>query len=132
VSGAFTVVPYDQQHSTWFDPITCALSKTPVPKSNFGVRPFTHTAGTHAWSTFVSVPGPGKIVFNQKGGTKLLVAQGRIAVSGAAEVRIAVHPTARGREAIAAAGSTKISVSITFTPTNGTPATKILPLTLRA
>jgi hypothetical protein len=132
VTGTFTVVPYDQQHDRWYDAITCALSKSPVPKSNFGVDGhFTHSAGTHAWSTFVTVPGPGKVNYSQKGGTKLLIAQGRVAVSHAGRVKITVRTTPKGREALAASGSLKVKLSIEFSPTNGTPANKIVSLTLR-
>ena len=132
IAGAFTVVPYDQQHDTWYDAITCALSKSPVPKSNFGVDGhFTYSAGTHAWSTFVTVPGSGKVNYSQKGGTKLLIAQGRVAVSHAGRVKITVRTTPKGREALAASGSLKLKLSIEFSPTNGTPANKIVSLTLR-
>jgi hypothetical protein len=132
VTGAFTVVPYDQQHNTWYDAVTCAVSKSPVPKSNFGVQEhFTYNAGTHAWSTFVTVPGPGKVNYSQKGGTKVLIAQGRISVSNAGKVKIAVRATPKGREALAASGSLKVTLNIEFSPTNGKPENKLLSLTLR-
>jgi hypothetical protein len=133
VTGSFTVVPYDQQHNTWFDPVTCALSKTPVPQSNFGVQQhFAYNAGTHAWSSFVTVPGPGKVNYAQKGGTQLLIAQGRVATSHAGKVKITVHPTAKGRQALTTSGALKIKLSVEFSPTNGRPATKLLSLTLRS
>jgi hypothetical protein len=132
VTGAFTVVPYDQQHDTWFDPITCALSKSPVPKSNFGVqRRFTYDARAHAWSTFVTVPGPGRISYAQKGGAELVIAQGRVAVGHAGKVKLTVRTTPKGREALARAGSLELKLSVEFSPTNGRPATKVLSLTLR-
>jgi hypothetical protein len=132
VTGAFTIVPYDQQHNTWYDAIACAISKSPVPKSNFGVQEhFTYSPAIHAWSSFVTVPGPGKVNYSQKGGTKLLIAQGRIAVSRPGTVKIAVRPTPKGREALAASGSLKVKLSIEFSPTNGKPANKLLSLTLR-
>jgi len=132
VTGGFTVVPYDQEHNTWFDPVTCALSKSPVPKSSFGVQShFTYNAGTHAWSTFVTVPGPGKVNVAQKGGTKVLVSQSRVSVGHAGKAKITVRPTAQGRQALGASGSLKVSLSIEFSPPNGKPATKVLSLTLR-
>jgi hypothetical protein len=76
------------------------------------------------------VPGPGKVNYSQKGGTTLLIARGRIAVSHAGKVKITVHMTAKGRQAVAASGPIKINVSIEFSPTNGKPATKVLSLTL--
>jgi hypothetical protein len=132
ITGAFTVVPYDQQHAVWYDAIKCAVSKTPVPKSNFTVQQqFTYNAGLHAWSTFVTVPGPGKVNYSQKGGTRPLLSQGRVAANHAGKVKITVRTTAKGREVLAAEGLLKVNLSVEFSPTNGKPATKLLSLTLR-
>jgi hypothetical protein len=133
VTGTFTVVPYDRQHNTWFDPITCAVSTTQVPKRNFSVsRQFTYNAGTHAWSTFVTLPGAGKLNYSQKGGAKLLLAQGHASVSHAGKVKIIVRSTAWGRAALADSGSLRVTMSFEFSPTNGKPANKLFSITLRS
>jgi hypothetical protein len=133
ISSSFTVVPYDQVHNAWFDPVRCAVSKgTPVPSNKFTIQSrFTYSARAQAWSFFVTLPGPGKVNVNQSGGAKLLITGGRVSATHAGKVKLTLRTTAAGRKALAASGSLKLKLSIEFSPTNGKPGTKVLTVTLK-
>jgi hypothetical protein len=95
-------------------------------------RQFTYNAGTHAWSTFVTVPGSGRINYAQKGAAKLLLMQGRVSATHAGKVKVFLRLTSRGRAALAASGSLRVNLSFEFSPTNGKPANKVFSITLRS
>lgn len=129
---AFTVVPWDQEHQQWFDPIACPVSTLGTKADSaftIGSR-FTYVPAAHAWTLTVKVPGPGTVNVSQNGGTKQLIASHRTkVVRGTA--RVTVGTTTAGRAALARGGSLKVRLSIEFSPASGVkPTTKTMAATL--
>jgi hypothetical protein len=130
-TGSFTVVPANTQHTAYFDPFSCTLTK-PASSNKFTVKAhFTYIPAAGTWRSFVTVPGPGLVTFKQSNGTtKPLIHGGKISLKGPSTVRLSLEPTAAGNAALKATGSIKLKLSVEFTPTNGKPAGKILTLSL--
>ena len=138
VSGVFTVVPANLDRTTWFDAVVCSFPKgTPVPSNKFTAqKKATYSATTGTWRAAVIVPGPGKLNFVHKtlaaGGTpKPLIKSGKLSVGKAGKVMLTLRPTAAGMAALTNGGKINLSLNIEFSPTNGTPANKVVSLTLR-
>ena len=68
VSGSFTVVPANSDHTNWFDPVVCQhAGGTPTVSNKFTVHtPVTYDGKAGVWRETVSVPGPGKVIFVQR------------------------------------------------------------------
>jgi hypothetical protein len=138
-SGAFTVTPVDVPHTTFFDPISCALqtSSPTTPSNKFTARKtVTYNRATGVWRAFVTVPGPGKITFVHRtlaaGGTpKPLIHGGRVAIAQAGTVALTLRLSPAGAAVLQRAGVVKLNLNIEFSPRNGKPANKVLSLALR-
>jgi len=138
VSGSFNVVPTNSTHTTYFDPLPCALSTvTPAPSNKFTVqRPFTYSAGNGSWHSFVAVPGPGRLIFNHrtvaaKGTPRALIYGGKISVTKAGKVALTLRPTAAGKRQLAKTGLIRLDLSVEFSPRDGKPGNKVMSLTLK-
>jgi hypothetical protein len=138
VTGSFTVIPLNLQHTTYYDPLVCQHPQgTPTPSNTFSIQHrFVYSSATGTWHAFATVPGSGKLSFSQRrtrpGDTaKLSIAAGRLSVTGAGKVKVTLVPTASGRAELAKSGSITLNLSIEFSPKNGKPANKLLALTLK-
>jgi hypothetical protein len=138
VTGSFSVVPANGQHTAYYDPIVCEFPKgTPTPSNKFTVqRQFIYNAASGTWHSFVSVPGPGKVNYSQRktrpsDTAALLVRSGTVSVRAAGKVKLTLRPTAAGKSALAKSRSITLSLSIEFSPKNGKPANKLFTVTLK-
>ena len=138
VTGSFTVVAANSPPSTYFNPFLCSLANRPVSSNAFTAEQhFTYDSVTGTWHELVTVPGPGKLIFNQvfkhkqtPAASKPLIQSGMLSVKSAGKVKLTLKPTAAGKAALKAIGSIKLNLSIEFSPKNGKPASKVLGLTL--
>lgn len=138
VKGSFVVVPTNAQHTAFYDPIVCQFPKgTATPSSKFTIQGrFVYESATGTWRSSITVPGPGKVNFNQRrvrpsDKTTLLIQSGRVSAGGAGKISLRLRPTTAGRVALRKSGSIKLNLSIEFSPTNGKPANKLLTVTLK-
>jgi hypothetical protein len=137
-AGSFRLVPMNSQH-TYLDAVLCAFPQntTPTPSNKFTVqRPFAYSSATGTWHAFATVPGSGRLNFNQKmvmssGMTKPLIQSGKISMSSAGKVKLTLKPTAAGNAALRKSGSIKLNLTIEFSPKSGPPSNKLLTLTLK-
>jgi hypothetical protein len=139
VTGSFTVTAANSPPKTFFDPFVCPLATGHVPSNAFTAEQhFTYDSVTGTWHDFVTVPGPGKLIFNQvfkhqqtPAASKPLIQSGVVSVKGVGKVKLTLKPAAAGKTALKATGSIKLNLSIEFSPKNGKPASKVLSLTLK-
>jgi hypothetical protein len=138
IPGSFTVVPANRDGTMWFDPVVCQHPKgTATPSNKFKAqKTVTYNPKTGVWRELVTVPGPGKLIYAHrtlaaKGTPKPLVWSGRVSTSKAGQVMLTLKPTPSGLAALKAGGQIKLSLNIQFSPTNGTPANQVVPLTLK-
>ena len=140
VTGSFTVAAENSPPKTFFDPFLCPLAPSgPVPSSAFTAEQhFTYDSVTATWHDLVTVPGPGKLIFNQvfkhkqtPAASKLMIQSGTVSVKGVGKVKLTLKPTAAGKTALTATGSIKLNLSIEFSPKNGKPASRVLSVTLK-
>jgi hypothetical protein len=138
VTGSFTVVAATFPPSAFFEPFLCPLTPgTPAASNSFAAdHHFTYAPATGTWSELVTVPGPGRVSFVQAVATagavtsKPLIQSGTLSVKNAGKIKLMLKPTAAGNAALKTAGSVKLKLTITFAPTNGRSASKVLGLTL--
>jgi hypothetical protein len=136
-AGSFTLVPMSSKH-TYLDAVLCAFPQNTAltPSNKFVVQKrFAYSSTTGTWHSFVTVPGSGKLNFNQKmvmssGMVNPLVQSGKLSMSSAGKIKLTLKPTAAGNAALKKSGSIKLNLTIEFSPTRGLPANKLLTLTL--
>jgi hypothetical protein len=106
-AGSFTLVPMSSQH-TYLDTVLCAFPQNTelTPSNRFTVQKhFSYSSTTGAWHSFVTVPGSGKLNFNQKmvmssGMVNPLVQSGKLSMSSAGKIKLTLKPTAAGNAAL--------------------------------
>jgi hypothetical protein len=137
-------------------------SKYDVPLSQAGVsNAFTAPSGTYYWYYgnsyyayyayyayyYVDVSGAGTVWYQYspsatrmlslaavegRAVAKPLIQSGKVVARQAGKVKLTLRPTAAGRAVLKQKGFLKVRLKIMFGPTGGTPASKIVSLTLRA
>ena len=145
VTGPFTVVAASSPpSSTFFDPLTCAVSAgTPAPSNVFTVNQhLTYASAEGAWHLVVTVPGSGTVTGIQVLATaagsgskavagKSLIQSRKVVATGAGKFTLSLRPTASGSAALKKSGSIKLKMTVAFNPKDGKSASKVLNLTLK-
>jgi hypothetical protein len=140
VTGSFTVVAANSPPSAVsYSPFVCEVSAgTPQPNTAFTTAPrATYDSVTRVWHELVGIPGPGTVSFvqqisaNQSMMPKRLIEGGKVSAKSAGSFALTLRATGDGAKMLKASGSIKLKLGITFSPSNGRSATKIVNLTLR-
>ena len=137
-AGSFTLVPMTSQH-TYLDAVLCACPQNTAltPSNKFTVQShFAYSSATGTWHSLATVPGSGKLKFNQKMVVSSrmvnpLIQGGKLSISSAGKIKLTLKPTAAGKAALNKSGSIKLNLTIEFSPLSGPPANKLLTLTLK-
>lgn len=138
-SGSFTVVPVGPS-STYLAPFTCTIGHgVALPSAAFTPqRTFVYDAKSSTWHERVTVPGAGllsaaqQVSANEVAAPKPLIESSKVTAHSAGTFALALRLTGAGKTALAAKGSIKVDLSITFLPKDGRSTTKTLAATLRA
>ena len=142
-SGSFTIVPSSAKQTAYLAPVTCKATVAATPSVAFSVNhTVKYVPSLHAWRLSVKTPGAGTISARQLLPTigtagaksvtaKSLVQSRRIVTKSGGTFVLTLRPTPAGVAKLAAAGSIKANMSVTFDAANGKSASKQLTLTLR-
>jgi hypothetical protein len=103
---------------------TAPPAPTPPPRLAVPKLKLDHKAGTATLT--LAAPGPGELVLSGAG----LKTQ-RKGVKAAGPVTLTVRPTAKTTAALRRTGKAKLAAKLTFTPPSGSPAGRVVDLTLR-
>jgi hypothetical protein len=96
----------------------------------------SYDAATGSWHELVTVPGAGVlsavqlIAANQVAMPKALVQGDKVNVKSAGKFDLNLKLTGEGKKTLASHKSIKLKLSVTFLPTNGKAANRVLALTL--
>jgi hypothetical protein len=143
VKDHFTLVPQSSSPGTVFAAISCPLEQTSVPKSNFTVNPHpVYSAAAKRWHLVVAIPGAGMVSAQQPEPTvgtagsasvtaPALVVTKRAGLKTAGKVTLILRTTPKGEARLASTGALTLKLAVTYDPTGGKSATKMLQLTLR-
>jgi hypothetical protein len=135
------VVPSTQ--SSYMSPVTCAL-KTTVASRTVAItveKPIRYVAASHAWHVVVAVPGAGTVSAVQleptTGGAsapsvtaKTLVQARKIVRKSAGKATLILRPTQHGQAVLAANGSLKVELHVTFDAAGGKSGSEMVGLRL--
>ncbi len=144
VASAFTLVPQSSPSGTYLDPVSCPLEAGTAPKSsNFTIDPHVvYSAAAKRWHLVVAIPGAGMVSAAQPEPTvgtagsasvtaASLVQAKRVILKTAGKVTLKLRATPSGQARLASTGALKLKLAVTYAPTGGKSATKMLHLTLR-
>lgn len=138
VTGSFTVVAVSSSSSTSFEPFRCTLAAgTPSAGNAFTLGSHVYDAANGVWHEPVTVSGRGTISFVQAVATagavaaKPVIRDGKLGVKSAGRFDLTLRPTAAGRAELEARGSIELKLSITFSPPDGKPSSKVVSLVLK-
>jgi hypothetical protein len=128
--------------ATYLDPIQCAVTPAPTPTATLTVdRHAAYDAAAKAWRLTVTIGRGGVVSAKQPeptvgtGGSKSttptpLVQARRIALKTAGKVTLTLRPTSRGESMLAKSGSIRAKLAVTYFPTGGKAATRVVSLVL--
>jgi hypothetical protein len=140
-TGSPTVVPSTQ--TSYTRPVACALTGTPASRAVAITveKPIRYVAASHAWHVVVAVPSAGTVSAVQLEPTigtagahsvtaKSLVQARKITRSGAGKATLTLRPTQHGQAVLAANGSLKVELHVTFDAAGGKSGSEMLSLRL--
>ncbi len=144
VSTQFTLVPQSSPPGTYFAPVTCPLEANTASKNvSFTVNAHpVYSAAAKRWHLIVAIPGAGTVSAKEPEPTvgtagsasvtapSLVVAK-RVGLKTAGKVTLSLRATPIGQTRLASAGVLTVKLAVTYDPTGGKSATKLLHLTLR-
>ncbi|HWE80195.1 MAG TPA: hypothetical protein VG265_00975 [Gaiellaceae bacterium] len=148
-SGAvksFSVLPASAPPpATYFDPVVCPVTavKASTPSAAFKVDPHvTYDSTAKAWRLSVAIASAGHVKAAQpeltvntaasKSTTMKPLVQARgLGLKTPGKVTLMLRPTSRGQSMLAASGSIRLKLAVTFFPTGGKAATTSVSLVLR-
>ena len=128
VTEPFVVVP-STKRGHYLAGIRCPLRASTVTNAFVPATIESYRRASKTWTEVVAVAAAGSVSFAQT--TAPLVQSGRVAAKGAGTVTLVLEPTAAGRATLAAKGVLIFNLKITFTPSGGTPASKVVVMVLR-
>jgi hypothetical protein len=143
MTGSLRVVPASGTQPTYMSPVTCKLANVASRTAVFSVasRP-SYMPAAHAWRLSVAIAGAGTVSAKEaeptigtaapQGATaKPYVHVKQVSLKTPGKVTLSVRPTAAGSQRLAAHGSLKIHLLVTFDAATGKSASKLVTLTLR-
>lgn len=144
MTGSLRIVPASGTQPTYLSPVTCKLTgAAPVASAVFSVdHKAGYSAAARTWQLAVSIAGAGTVSAKEAEPTVSTAAPGgatakpfvqvkRVGLKSAGKVTLALRPTAAGSQKLAANGSMRIHLVVTFDASSGKSASKAVTLTLR-
>ena len=146
VKGSFSVVPVStaQPQAGYFKPITCALASNPVVSNTFTVdRHATYDRSLKAWHLPVAIPGPGTVsaiepeptigtaASHAAATTSPLIQVRKVGLTSSGKVTLTLRLTSHGQQIVAAKGSVRPKLDVSFAPKGGKPSSQLITLTLQ-
>jgi hypothetical protein len=146
VKGSFSVVPVStsQPQPGYFQPIACTLASAPVVSSAFTIdRRATYDRALNAWHLPVAIPGPGTVsaiepeptigtAASHAAATGATLVQARkVGLTSSGKVTLTLRLTSHGQQVIAAKGSIRPKLEVSFAPKGGKPSSQLVTLTLQ-
>ncbi len=120
----------------------------PAPPSNAFTVGSGITFGSNGTATItITVPGPGAVTASdaatgtaarlartsatKKKKKKALIATTKVTATKAGPLKVKIRPSAAGKKVLRRKGKLKVTVKLTYTPTNGTPNSQVKKVTLK-
>jgi hypothetical protein len=137
---SFTVDAANSPPTAFIDRFACVVSPAtaPIAKGAFTVvKKATYNAKGGTWRALVTVPAAGlltateQVASNQVTKAKPLVDSTRVLTKSGGTYTLTLSLTGAGKTALKTSGSAKITLAITFAPTNGKHSTQMVDLTLK-
>ena len=128
----------------YFKPITCALASNPVVSNTFTVdRHATYDRSLKAWHLPVAIPGPGTVsaiepeptigtaASHAAATTSPLIQVRKVGLTSSGKVTLTLRLTSHGQQIVAAKGSVRPKLDVSFAPKGGKPSSQLITLTLQ-
>lgn len=140
-TGAFVIIPVAAQGS-YFSPVTCSLHVNPAkPAVTIKIDGTKYSSQARAWHLMVKVPIAGTLSAVEPLSTnitpvlllqkKSLVQTHSIGTKTGGLITLTLRPTSSGSTMLAAKGTIKVTLRVTFDAADGHSAHKTVALTLR-
>ncbi len=142
-NGTFTIVPSGAKETAYLAPVTCKATVAPTATAALTVaHTVKYVPALHVWHLSVKTPGAGTVSARQLLPTvgtagaksvtaKSLVQSRRLVTGSGGTFMLTLRLTPAGVAKLAAAGSVKANLTVTFDSANGKSASKQVSLTLR-